>query len=114
MTRIVTCAHRPKRPPQKKQAAPLAGPAAVTRRAWEPEAVPAAVTGPPPANDDRKAATSAHDATKSAIVATTSRKQQKLRREARALEDHHPDDPEAPAAMRAWLERAMRGRGPAG
>jgi hypothetical protein len=32
MTRIVTYAHRYKPPPRKKQAAPLAGPAVVTKR----------------------------------------------------------------------------------
>jgi hypothetical protein len=34
--RIVTYAHRYKRPPRKQQAAPLAGPAVVTRRARLP------------------------------------------------------------------------------
>ena len=54
--RIVTYAHRPKRPPRKRQAAPLAGPAVVARRARKPKAEPAAVTAPPPANNDRRPA----------------------------------------------------------
>jgi hypothetical protein len=57
-------------------------------------------------NDDRKPAP-----TKPAIVAATSRKQLKLARASRHREDR-PEDPEAGAAMRAWLERAKWGRGP--
>jgi hypothetical protein len=116
--RIVTTAYRYKPPPRKRKAVPLAGPAVVTKRAQLPKAAPDAVTrrdrvaAPPPANDDRKAATSSHDATKSAIVTTAGQKQAKLDRARR--QDDRPEDPGASAAMRAWLERAMRGRGPAG
>ena len=47
--RIVTYAHRDKRPPRKKQAAvSLTGPAVVTRKASA-----RATLSPPPANDDR-------------------------------------------------------------
>jgi hypothetical protein len=55
-----------------------------------------------PANDDRKPA----------IVTTTSRKRTKLLRTEQAAEPE-PDDPEADAAMRAWLERTKWGHGPA-
>jgi hypothetical protein len=107
MVRIVTYAHHYKRPPRKKQAVPLAGPAVVTRRAGKPKAAPAATAAPLPANDDRKPV----EAAKSAIVTTTSRKQLTLERVGR---EDRPEDPEAAAAMRAWLEQAKWGRGPAG
>jgi hypothetical protein len=106
--RIVTYAHHYKRPPRKKQAAPLASPAVVTRRIGKSNAGQAAVTTPPPANDDRKPV----EATKPAIVTTASRKRTKLER-ARCREER-PEDPEADAVMQAWLERAKWGRGPAG
>jgi hypothetical protein len=61
-SRIVTYVHRPKRPPRKRQAVTLAGPAIVTQRATPTAA-------PRPANDDWKP-----NAEKSAIVTTTSRK----------------------------------------
>ena len=63
MTRIVTTHYRYKRPPRKQQAAPLPGPAVVTKRARKPKVAPAAVTAPPAANDDGKPAPK-----KSAIV----------------------------------------------
>jgi hypothetical protein len=44
------------------------------------------------------------------IVTTTSRKRARLARAEQAAE---PDDPEAAAAMRAWIERAKWGHGPA-
>jgi hypothetical protein len=44
------------------------------------------------------------------IVTTTSRKRARL---ARAEQVAEPDDPEAAAAMRAWIERAKWGHGPA-
>jgi hypothetical protein len=64
MTRIVTYAHRYKRPPRKKQAVPLEMPAVVTKRATLPSgrkraAEPPVVTAPPPANADGKPAPSA-------------------------------------------------------
>ena len=52
-------------------------------------------------------------AAKSAIVTTTSRKRTKFQRAEQAAEPE-PDDPEADAAMRAWLERANWGHRPAG
>jgi hypothetical protein len=75
--RVVTYAHRPKRPPRKQQAALLTGTAVVTKRARKPEAerdgqaspgcsaAPAATAPPPPANDDGKPAPK-----KSAIAVT--------------------------------------------
>jgi hypothetical protein len=45
-----------------------------------------------------------------AIVTTTSRKRTKLLRAEQTAEPE-PDDPEADAAMRAWLERAKWGGG---
>ena len=105
--RIVTSTYRYKRPPRKQQAAPLTGPAVVTSRARKPDAAPATVTAPPPANDGRKPRSSA------AIVTTVSRKQVKLERASRRREDR-PEDPEEAARIRAWLEQAKWGRGPAG
>jgi hypothetical protein len=46
-------------------------------------------------------------ASKAAIVTTTSRKAARL-----ARAEQPDDDPEADAAMRAWLERAKWGHGP--
>lgn len=114
MTPIVTNTYRYKRPPRKKQAAPLTGPAVVTQRARPNTGAPkpTAVTAPPPANDDREPAPLPTGGKKSAIVTTASRKQLKQRRAAGAPDD--ADDPEAAAAMRAWLEKAKWGRGPAG
>ena len=60
-----------------------------------------AVTSPPPANGDRKSA-----------IVTTSRKRLKLLH-AEERTAQRDDDPEAAAEMRAWLERAKWGRGPA-
>jgi hypothetical protein len=67
-TRIVTSTYRYKRPPRKRKAVPLEGPAIVTKRAPAPQ--PASAPRPPaPANDDRKSAeTSPRRAEKSAIV----------------------------------------------
>jgi hypothetical protein len=59
-------------------------------------------------NDDRNGA----DGKKPVIVTTTSLKRLKQLRAERAPDDE--DGPEAAAAMRAWLERAKWGRGPAG
>ena len=78
MTRIVTSTYRYKRPPRKRKAVPLEGPAIVStkssrRPVWEKAAAEAApvpegavqpstlreaerVPAPPPANDDRKPA----------------------------------------------------------
>jgi hypothetical protein len=91
-------------PAQEVPACPaaLTGPAVVSKRA---RVSTAAVTAPPPVNDDRKPAEK-----KSAIVTTTSRKKMKLERR----QEDRPEDPDAASAMRAWLERAKWGRGPAG
>ena len=48
--RIVTSTYRYKRPPRKRKAVPLEGPAIVRKGAATPE------TAPAPANDDRKSA----------------------------------------------------------
>jgi hypothetical protein len=50
MTRIVTSTYRYKRPPRKRKAVPLEGPAIVRKGAAKPE------TPPAPANDGRKSA----------------------------------------------------------
>jgi hypothetical protein len=105
---IVTSTYRYKRPPRKRQATPLAGPAVVTRPTGTPKSEPTAVTAPPSANDDRKP----DAAQKPAIVTTASGKQAKLDRARR--QDDRPEDPNASAVMRAWLEKAKWGRGPAG
>jgi hypothetical protein len=107
-TRIVTHAYRPKRPPRKRKAAPAV--AIVTRatRRTPEDTPPASDTPEPtptPANDDTPAAP-APPAARSAVVSATSRKRSKH------LRPELPDDPEADAAMRAWLERAKWGGGP--
>jgi hypothetical protein len=66
---------------------------------------------PPPANDDSPPPPA--PAAKSAIATSISRKRTKFLRTEQAAEPE-PDGPEADAAMRAWLERAKWGRGPAG
>ena len=68
----------------------------------------------PPANDDRKPATLPTAGKRGAIVTTTSRKRGKLARASfqNGKIAEQPEDPEAAAAMRAWLERAKWGRGP--
>jgi hypothetical protein len=59
MTRIVTTAYRPRRPPKKRKAVALQGPA-IVRKAKAAKGVHTADTPkpgqapPPPANDDRK------------------------------------------------------------
>jgi hypothetical protein len=98
MTRIVTTAYRSKRPPKKRKAVALAGPAIVAKRSPAAKSVEAPDRLPP-----------ASDEPKPAIVTTTSRKRAKLHAERPA----EPDDPEAAAAMRAGIERAKWGHGPA-
>jgi hypothetical protein len=93
---VVTTVYRPKRPPRKKKAVPLAGPRVVTAKRA------AAVTAPLPANDDGKPAPE-----KSAIVTTTSRKLLKLERADRRRADR-PEDPEAVAEVKAFIARMIR------
>ena len=101
VTRIVTTAYRYKPPPRKRKLA-LASPAVITRANKRRD--------PEPANDDHPSKP-APAAAKPAIVTTTSRKRVKLlRAEERTAE---LDAPEADAAMRAWLDRAKCGHGPA-
>ena len=91
VTRIVTTAYRYKPPPRKRKLA-LASPAVITRANKRRD--------PEPANDDHPSKP-APAAAKPSIVTTTSRKRVKLlRAEERTAE---LDDPEADAAMRAWL-----------
>jgi hypothetical protein len=104
MTRIVTTVHRYKRPPPKRKAVPLTGPAIVraVKRGdlRQKSGEPTPISPTPPANDDAKPSPK-----QPAIVTTTSRKQAKLDR---ARPDRPEEDPQADAAMREWLER----RGP--
>jgi hypothetical protein len=121
MTRIVTTAYRPKRPPKKRKAVAIAGPV-VVRRVAKADQFPSPgkrsapellLSSSPPANDDRKPATLPTAGKRGAIVTMTNRKRGKL---ARAPFQNgkiaEPEDPGAAAAMRAWLERAKWGRGP--
>jgi hypothetical protein len=99
MTHIVTTTYRDKRPARKRKAVALEGPAVVRKRSRADAVVPPDhVEDPTPANDDRKPA----------IV---------TRKRARPARDEQhpaePDDPEADAAVRVWLERAKWGHGPA-
>jgi hypothetical protein len=111
-TRIVTTAYRYKRPAKKRKAVAIAGPAIVRQRG-RADAVPPppdepGPAAPPPANDDRKPAPPS--ARKPAIATSIRRKRARLQH----AEPEPEPDPEADAAMRAWLERAKWGRGPAG
>ena len=100
MTRIVTTTYRYKRPAKKRKAVAIVGPAVVTK-----------ATSPRPANDDAPAKP-VPAAAKSAIATSISRKRTRLLSAEQAAEPD--DDIEADAAMRAWLERAKWGHGPAG
>ena len=82
MTRIVTSTYRYKRPPRKRKAVPLEGPAIVRKGAAKPETTPA--------NDDRKPA----------IVTST--------RHGRRPKPEPEIDPEAETRVRAFLARMMR------
>ena len=105
-TRIVTTVHRPKRP-RKRKAVAIAGPAIVRKRGRADAAPPPdepEPAAPPPAKP-------APAAVKPAIATSISRKRARLQRSEQATEPD--DDTEADAAMRAWLERAKWGHGPA-
>jgi hypothetical protein len=95
VTRIVITAYRYKPPPRKRKLA-LAGPAVITR-----------------ANKRGDPSKPAPAAAKPAIVTTTSRKRVKLLRAEGGQQSWTNPDHEADAAMRAWLERAKWGHGPA-
>ena len=105
---IVTTSYRYKRPGKKRKAVALQGPAVVRKSAAGPvepgdqSNFDAASTEVPqqPANEDRRPA----------IATSISRKRARLQRAEPA--EPEPDDPEADAAMRAWLERAKWGHGP--
>jgi hypothetical protein len=114
VTRIVTTVHRYMPPPRKRKAVALAGPAIVRKRGHADAGVPPPAEpeppAPPPANDDSPPPPA--PAAKSAIATSIRRKHTKLLRAEQAAEPE-PDDPEADAAMRAWIERAKWGHGPA-
>jgi hypothetical protein len=101
MARIVTTVHRYKRPPRKRKAVAITGPA-IVRKADRIGSLPigsgAELLAVSPANDDRKPA----------IVTTTSRKWARLLRFEQAAEPD--DDPEATARVRAFLDRMIRPR----
>jgi hypothetical protein len=111
VTRIVTYVHRPKRPPKKRKAVAITGPA-IVRKVKGAAALPSGgkpepAVPPPPANDDRKPPRPG--ARKPAIVTSTSRKRAKLERaEKRAAEPD--DDPEADARVKAFFDRMIRPR----
>jgi hypothetical protein len=111
---IVTTHYRYKRPPKKRKAIALDVPAVVRKRSRVDAAAPppdeAEPAAPSPAHDDSP--TPPPPAAKSAIAASISRKRTRfLSAEQRAAEPD--DDPEADVAMRAWIERAKWGHGPA-
>jgi hypothetical protein len=111
---IVTTVHRYERPPKKRKAVAIE--AAIVRKSprspqglphgGENQPEPAAPL--PPANDDRKPLSQKLDAVKPAIVTTASRKRAKLLRFEQAAE---PEDPEATARVRAFLDRMICPRG---
>ena len=84
--RIVTSTYRYKRPPRKRKAVPLEGPAIVRKGTAKPE------TPPAPANDDRKPA----------IVTST--------RRGRRPKPEPEINPEADARVKAFLARMMQPR----
>jgi hypothetical protein len=112
MARIVTTAYRPKRPPRKRKAVAIAGPAIVRKAVSLP-----ADGQRKPANDDRKPAiVAARGASvapvpgtkpKPSIVTTTSRKRARL---LRSESEPSPEDPEATARVRAFFDRMIRPR----
>jgi hypothetical protein len=123
MTRIVSYAHRPKRPPRKQQAAPLAGSAVVTTkssrrpvwgetaaelgtRAASPERGNEAAlsVAQPAANDDRKPAHAATSGEKPVIV----RKQVKLRGEPVSVSASPVHDDRSAAASSAIVTTTGR------
>jgi hypothetical protein len=112
MTRIVTTHYRYK-PPRKRKPVAITGPAVVRKRGRTAAAVPPPdepePAPPPPANDDR--CPPPPSARKPAIATSISRKRARLQQAETAADPD--DDPEADAAMRAWLERAKWGHGPA-
>jgi hypothetical protein len=119
VTRIVTTAYRPKHPPRKRNAVAIAtaGPAIVRKRGRADAVEPPPPAAPEPAtrspaNDDTATEPPPPGARKPAIATSISRKRTRLLNAAQATEPES-DDPEAAAAMRAWLERAKWGHGPA-
>jgi hypothetical protein len=111
---IITTHYRYKRPPRKRKPVALEAPAGVRKRGRADAAVPPTdepePATPSPANDDSRPPPA--PAAKSAIATSISRKRTKFLRTEQAAEPA-PDDPEADAAMPAWLERAKWGHGPA-
>jgi hypothetical protein len=125
---IVTTTYRPKRPPRKRKAVAIAGPAIVRKPSRAMHKMPAAESlgateafPKQPANDDRKPAIVAVSCAtvaqaggtnpKPAIVTTTSRKRAKLERASvQNGKIAEPEDPEATARVRAFLDRMFRPR----
>ena len=114
--RIVTTVHRYKRPPKKRKAVAIEA-AIVRKRATGPiepgDQSNATEVPQQPGNDDRKPEPLSTGGQKSAIVTTTSRKRARQRASSQIGKIAEPDDPEADAAMRAWIERAKWGHRPA-
>jgi hypothetical protein len=113
MTCIVTYVHRPKRPPRKRKAVAITGPAIVRKvkasripTAGQQQPEPAAP--PPPANDDHKppAPLPPVGPNKPAIITSTSRKRTRLLRFEQPAEPD--DDPEATARVKAFFARMIR------
>ena len=96
-TRIVTSTYRYKRPPRKRKAVPLTGPAIVTPK---PKAAPAIVQQDvKPGNDNRP------EGPKARIVQAT---KPKRRRKVWADDGQQETEPE----IKALIGRMMLGRGP--
>jgi hypothetical protein len=102
--------YRSKRPQRKRRAVALDVPAIVITRSVGNRQMPPPVdnepepAAPPPAKDDNPTEPAPPPAAKPAIVSATSKKRAKpLRAERGVLA---ADDPEADAAMRAWIQRA--------
>jgi hypothetical protein len=127
MTRIVTYAHRPKRPPRTQQAAPLAEPAVIAtkrsrRPVWEETAAELGTRAASPergneaalsvvhpaANDDQKPAHAATSGENPVIVTTASRKQTKLRSEPVSVSASSAQEDRPAAAPSAIVTAASR------
>ena len=99
-SRIVTSTYRYKRPPRKRKAVPLEGPAIVTKRRLLPDAGTQAVA---PARDHRPAEPAPVPAARkrSAIVTAASKR-------GRPPKPEPEINPEAEARVKAFLARMMR------
>ena len=99
-SRIVTSTYRYKRPPRKRKAVPLEGPAVVTSRSKAAPAVVERVAKPGNDNRPEPPTPLPTDGKKSAVVTTT--------RRGRRPKPDPEIDPDAVARVQAFLARVVR------